>query len=118
MEEFDRLVLELKFEKNLNIGEGSEIFLKRKLEIRINLNIEYSAVPAQKGLKLMYFVYLVVIYIFTEQFLNWNSTSREIGKKPWDISNTLRFESCTMPHYLCLSWNDKKCCNQSEMSIL
>ena len=60
----------------------------------------------------MYFIDLVVIYILTEQFLNWNYISREIGNILLDVLNILDLNVT-----LCLiiyfgMENDKKCHDQ------
>ena len=47
----------------------------------------------------MWFINIVLIYIFTEQFVNRNNTRREIGKKLWDVSDFEFFESHTKPHH-------------------
>ena len=65
----------------------------------------------------MCFIQLSLLTISTRWIREQNTDSLEICRilfEVLDVLNTLKFESHTAANYLCLLWNEVRCCDQSD----
>ena len=97
----------------------SHLFMSLKLKTWLCSNRDNLVITTQILFKSMYFIDLTLIKIFTEQFLNQKTESREIGEKLWDVLNTeISKNAPHLIYYADLEWWESAVFNRNWAEVL